>query len=207
MKRIPLLYWSMLGGAGLLWLARPARRLAPDTLTAEGDGLGPVTERWYWLDVEGARLTPEQLVQRVLDDFPRIMPPVISSTRKVRGQSGQGKVGDRYFLMLLMRRAWVETESLAPDTFRNRTLRHHPDAGWVTFHVEAQGDGGQRISVHSRVRSSTRLDRLTYLLGMHAVQRLTWETVLRRALAISGGRQIRRGHHTTEFPYVPPTAS
>lgn len=197
----------MLGGAGLIWLARPARRLAPDTLTTEADGLGPVTERRYWLDVEDALLTPEQLVQRVLNDFPRIMPPVISWMHKVRGQAGRGKVGDRYFLMLLMRLAWVETESLAPDTFRNRTLRHHPDAGWIIFHVEAQGDRVQRILVHSRVRSSTRLDRLTYLLGMRAVQRLTWETVLRRALAISGGRQIGRGHHTTEFPYVLPVRS
>ncbi|WP_425145086.1 hypothetical protein [Deinococcus sp.] len=207
MKRTFLLYGLMIGGAGLLWLARPARRLPPDTLTTETDGLGPVTERKYWLDVEDAVLTPEQIVQRVINTFPGIMPPVVSWTCKVRGQAGQGSVGDRYFLVLLMRRAWVETESLAPDMFRNRTLRHHPDAGWVAFHVEPQGHRIQRILVHTRVRSSTRLDRLAYLLGMHAVQRFTWETVLRRALVISGGRQVSHGHHTTEFPYVPLTAS
>ncbi|ULH15766.1 hypothetical protein MF271_03770 [Deinococcus sp. KNUC1210] len=198
---------AVLPMTGLLWLARPARRLPPDTLTSEADGLGPVTERWYWLDVRAADRSPEDLVKAVLDDFPRIMPPVISWTRKVQGTPGLGSVGDRYFFLLIARRAWVQTDLRTPRLFRNRTLRHHPESGWVAFSAEPQESGVLRLMVHSRVRASTRLDRLTYLLGMREVQRLTWEIVLRRALALSGGQQVDHGHHTVEYAYAPDEVS
>ena len=191
---------------GTLWLARPARRLPGDALTSEADGLGPITERWYWLNVQDASLPAEALVGAVLDDFPRIMPPPLVWTRKVRGVFGAGRPGDQYFLLLLLRRAWVQTEACMPTSFRNRTLRHHPEAGWVQFSAENIGGppGSYRLTVHSRVRASTRLDRLSYLLGMREVQRLMWETVLRRALALSGGRQVGWGHRTVEYPAAPP---
>ena len=198
----PLLAALLVPLSGLLWLARPARRLPPDTLTSEADGLGPVTERWYWLDVKDMALTPEQLVKAVLDAFPRVMPPVIAWTRKGKGTPGLGSVGDRYFFLLIVRRAWVQTDLLSPTSFRNRTLRHHPDSGWVEFSAVEQSGGVVRLLVHSRVRASTRLDRLTYLLGMREVQRLTWEIVLRRALALSGGRQVGHGHRTIEYAYA-----
>ena len=193
---------ALLPLTGLLWLARPARRLPPDTLTSESDGLGPVTERWYWLDVQQMMASPAQLVQTALNRFPALMPPVLAWTRKVRGEPGVGRATDRFFLLLLLRRAWVQTESLTPTSFRNRTLRHHPDSGWVEFSVQAQAAGVYRLTVHSRVRASTRLDRLTYLCGMREVQRLTWEIFLRRVLALSGGQKIGHGHRTVEYPYV-----
>ncbi|WP_407539227.1 DUF1990 family protein [Deinococcus radiomollis] len=187
-------------GVGLLVLARPARRLPAAQPTTEDDGLGPVTERVYWQDVSGLAQSPSALVSEVLGHFPALMPRPLAFTRKVSGQPGMGRPGDRFFLLLFgMRRAWVEVESVSAGAFRNRTLRHNPDAGWVSFSAEERDDGVVRLKVHSRVRSSTWLDRLTYLAGVRYLQRLTWETLLRRAARLGGGHALAWGHQTAEY--------
>ncbi len=185
---------------GLLALARPARRLPGEAPTTEADGLGPVTERIYWQNVSGLSQSPSALVTEVLGHFPALMPRPLAFTRKVRGQAGIGRTGDRFFFLLFgLRRAWVEVESVSPGSFRNRTLRHHPDAGWVTFNAEELEGGVVRLKVHSRVRSSTWLDRLSYLAGVRYLQRLTWQGLLRRAARLGGGHCLDWGHQTAEY--------
>ena len=179
---------------------RPARWLPTKEPTTEADGLGPVTERVYWQDVSGLSKSPSALTTGVLGHFPSLMPRPLAFTRKVRGTAGTGRPGDRFFFLLFgMRRAWVEVESVSPNAFRNRTLRHHPDAGWLTFSAEELEGGVVRLKVHSRVRSSTRLDRFAYLAGVRYLQRLTWQGLLRRAARFGGGHCLGWGHQTAEY--------
>ena len=199
-------YLALLPAAALsLWLMRPGRRKHALAPTTERDGLGPVTLRPYWVDVEGAKRPPEAVVKDVLDHFPDIMPWPFAMTFKVRGTPEVGRKGDRYFILMTVRRGFVETELVEPLRFRNRTLRLHPESGWVEFKaVPLNGSEGRyRLQVQSSVRTSTLADRLAYLMGMSGVQAHTWETVLQKALALSGGTEGGKGRDTEEFEHVP----
>ncbi|WP_291425437.1 hypothetical protein [Deinococcus sp.] len=198
-KRYLLLPATALG----LWLLRPGKdkpELAP---TTEKDGVGPVTIRRYWVDVQHARKSPEDVVAGVLNHFPEVMPKLLATTTKVKGEPGVGHKGDRYFILMLLRRGYVETELVEPLRFRNRTLRMHPESGWVEFKAIPTGPGAYRLQVQSCVRASTRADRLAYLAGMSLAQRANWQTVLERALLLSGGTEVNRGTDTGEFETVP----
>lgn len=203
--------WLMLGGVatalGLgLWLLHPGRTKPALAPTTERDGVGPVTLRRYWLDVQEASQPPEMVVKAVLDHFPEHMPKPLAMTFKIRGKRGVGRVGDRYFILMLVRRGFIETEVVEPLRFRNRTLRLHPESGWVELKaIPSEADRGYsyRLQVQSSVRTSTRADRLAYLLGMSGLQARTWESVLEHALALSGGNERQRGRDTGEFDHVP----
>lgn len=202
-RKVPLKFMALLPLAALvLWLIRPARDKPAMTPTTERDGLGPVTIRRYWLDVQEAKEPPEAVVKQVLDHFAQIMPWPLAMTFKVRGQPNVGRKDDRYFILMLVRRGFVETEIVEPLRFRNRTLRLHPEAGWVEFKAMPTA-GGYRLQVQSSVRTSTWADRLAYLLGMSGLQAHTWETVLQRALALSGGQAAGKGRDTEEFEEAP----
>lgn len=198
-------YLLALASASVLgwWLLRPGNRKPTLAPTTERDGVGPATLRRYWVDVTDARLSPEEVVRHVLDHFAEIMPKPLAMTFKIKGEEGKGRVGDRYFILMLVRRGFVEVEVIEPLRFRNRTLRMHPESGWVEFKAIPTGEGSYRLQVQSSVRTSTLADRLAYKLGMARAQSFTWETVLQQALAISGGTEAGKGRDTGEFEYVP----
>lgn len=187
----------------LWWLLRPARSKPEVAATTERDGLGPATLRRYWADIEHARKTPEEVVQAVLNDFASIMPRPLAMTWKVRGQENQGQKGDRYFILMLVRPGFVETEVVEPLRFRNRTLRLHSESGWVEFQAIPDSSSRYRLQVQSSVRTTTLLDRLAYKLGMANAQSYVWHTVLDRAAKLSGGTVVNTGRATGEFDTVP----
>lgn len=199
------LWLALLPAAALgLYLLRPGKPKPTLAPTTERDGVGPVTLRRYWVDVQDAQQTPEEVVQHVLDHFQDIMPRPLAMTFKVKGEAHRGRKGDRFFILMLVRLGFVEVELVEPLRFRNRTLRLHPESGWVEFQAIPTDEAGRyRLQVKSSVRTSTRADRLGYLLGMSNAQSHTWETVLQKALKISGGTEANRGRDTGEFEHVP----
>lgn len=186
-----------------LWLMRPGQSKPELAPTTERDGVGPATLRRYWIDIEDARKPPEEVLKAVLGNFAPLMPRPLASTLKVRGRPGVGRKGDRYFILMLVRPGFVETEVVEPLRFRNRTLRLHPESGWVEFRAIPRGKNAYRLQVQSSVRTSTLADRLAYKLGMSVAQARTWETMLQKALALSGGRATDKGRDTGEFETVP----
>lgn len=196
-------YWLLPAAALGAYLLRPGKakpQLAP---TTERDGVGPATLRRYWVDVQNARKTPEEVVQTICDNFADIMPRPLAMTWKVKGQAQHGQKGDRYFILMLVRPGFVETEIVEPLRFRNRTLRLHSESGWVEFQAIPTSPASYRLQVQSSVRTSTPLDRLAYKLGMSNAQSNVWHTVLERAVTISGGQETNRGRDTGEFENVP----
>lgn len=189
--------------AAAAWLLRPGRRLPALRRTTERDGVGPVTVRRYWVEVRGAEQPPEAVVRQVLDRFPELMPRPLAITRKVRGTPGKGQKGDRFFILMLIRRGFVETELVEPLRFRERTLRLHPESGYMEFSAHPKGAGHYRLQVETRARTSTWADRLAYLLGMVALQEANWQIVLGRAAELSGGEIVDRGSETVEFGSTP----
>lgn len=180
--------------------------------TGLADGAGPVIRRRFWAEVAGATCSPEDITAEVLQHLPEFAPRLAAWFRgldaPLPAQGGPPIVpGTRLrILMGLIRRARVVVEAVTPRAFRIRTLRLHADAGTVRFGVTEPGSGVLRLEIEVFIRAASWPDRLSYLLAAHALQRLNWETVLSRAVAVSGGRLRARGHETQEAAYVPPPA-
>lgn len=185
--------------------------LAGWSLTGEAQGVGPVTRRVYWIDIASPRRPETEVVTHLLQHLPEMIPPVLAAFRRVRRGGGPTGVGDRFtVLMLGVRRGRVQVVEVGPTHFRLQTLRQHSESGWIEFRSEpltrepqagaALTGDSYRLTVVSQVRASSWYDRATYLLGVGILQRMTWESGLRRALKVSGGRMAGHGTTTVEWP-------
>lgn len=169
--------------------------------TREADGVGPVTRRTYWVDLERPGRGMPELMDDTLQRLPGTLPRVLARFRRVRSSPGRTGPGDRFaILMLGVRRARVEVTDVRPDGFRLGTLRQHSESGWIDFQYRQLGEGRYRLQVTSQVRASSWVDRVAYLCGVGILQRLTWEAGLRRVLRRSGGRKVGHGTTTVEWP-------
>ncbi|MGI8747899.1 MAG: DUF1990 family protein [Deinococcus sp.] len=201
----PRLGWLVLPAPLLALLWRfPRHSWRPSGLA---DGVGPVTQRRYWLDLSGTTRSARETGELLLQTLPGLAPPALAHFRRLRPGQGDTEVGDLFsILMIGLRRGRVRVAQRWENGFRLQTLRQHPESGWTEFRVlplpTSQGEDGQRLEIRSLMRARSRLDRLAYLLGVSTLQRLTWESTLRRAQQVSGGRKTGQGQRTQEWPYA-----
>ncbi|WP_407542857.1 hypothetical protein Q0M94_22360 (plasmid) [Deinococcus radiomollis] len=190
--------------AMMAYLTRTLRLpLSGWTPTGTEDGVGPLTVRQYWVDVEQTRQPGPALVGDVFQRLPTVFSSVLAVFHPARRTETPTGPGDIFtILMFGLRRGRIRVAEVAPDHFLLQTLRQHPESGTTEFRLDPLPDrvSGFRISIVSRMRSSSWIDRAGYLTGVGILQRLTWETVLRRALRLSGGRKVSHGASTHEWP-------
>jgi hypothetical protein len=177
----------------------PPQPLRPST---PADGVGPLTRRIYWAEVEGATCTPQDIAADWRTRLPQHAPKALAWFRGLDHPVPPIAQGDRLWILLLgTRRARVVIEHVDSLGFRARTLRLHPDAGTSEFRVlPGQRAGHLVLQVESVMRTHSRFDRMAYVLGVHAAQRITWERVLDSVAGFSGGRIVNRGHESVELP-------
>ncbi|UQN10039.1 DUF1990 family protein [Deinococcus sp. QL22] len=173
--------------------------------TTSADGVGPLTRRRYWAEVEGATRTPQDIATDWRNRLPQHSPKAMAWFRGLDHPVPPIAQGDRLWILLLgTRRARVVIEHVDDMGFRARTLRLHPDAGTSEFRVLPGHRAGHLVlQVESVMRTNSRFDRIAYILGVHAAQRMTWERVLDSVAAYSGGQIMNRGHETVELPMLP----
>ncbi|SMB95582.1 DUF1990 family protein [Deinococcus hopiensis] len=197
----------------LRWLALPAAALAAyvlkgpaDPLQPSGpeDGVGPITRRRYWVEVEGAAHTPEDVAEHWRNHLPDHAPKWLAWFRGLDHPVPPVNRGDRLrILMLGVRRGRVVVEHADPLGFRVRTLRLHPDAGTSDFRVYPGEEAGRMVlQIESLLRTNSQFDRLAYIFGVHAAQRRNWELTLTSVAAYAGGRIVNRGHESLEMPQL-----
>lgn len=189
-----------------LALAAYAIKGPPDPLRPSGpeDGVGPLTRRRYWVEVEGATRTPEEVADHWRNHLPEHAPKWLAWFRGLDHPVPPVERGDRLAIrMLLIRRGYVVVEHIDPLGFRVRTLRLHPDAGTSDFRVYPQEEPGRLVlQIESLLRTNSQFDRLAYIFGVHAAQRRNWELTLTSVAGYSGGRIVSRGHESLEMPQV-----
>lgn len=197
----------------LRWLALPAVALVAyllrgpsDPLRPSGpeDGVGPMTRRRYWVEVEAAHRTPEEVATHWRDHLPDHAPKWLAWFRGLDHPVPPVRLGDRLQIqMLLIRRGRVVVEHVDPLGFRVRTLRLHPDAGTSDFRVYPNDQaGGMVLQIESLLRTNSHFDRLAYIFGVHAAQRRNWELTLTSVARYAGGRLVNRGHESLEMPQL-----
>lgn len=169
------------------------------------NGVGPVVRRKVWAQVRGAQHSAQDVTQDLMQHFPEYMPSALSWVLRRRPRSAPVREGEKFDIQLfLLRRAKVKVDDITPLSFTIRTLRQHPDAGFVK--IAARPIGGPNshdfeLDIESIVRSSNVFDRAVYVSGIKWLQHFNWEIVLGRALEYAGGQIINRDALIEEYPY------
>ncbi|MFC4454775.1 DUF1990 family protein [Deinococcus sonorensis] len=179
----------------------PADPLRPST---PEDGVGPLTRRRYWVDIEGATRAPEDVATEWRDHLADHAPKWLAWFRGLDHPVPPVRQGDRLWIQMVgVRRGRVVIEHVDALGFRARTLRLHPDAGTSDFRVyPGEQPGRMVLQVESLMRTNSAFDRLAYILGVHAAQRRCWELTLTSVARFAGGRIESRGHESLEMPHM-----
>jgi hypothetical protein len=154
------------------------------------DGAGPLLHRVYRARIVDARLSPQQLMQRISADPNHVTPRQIARFRKTSGARAEMRVGDEF--LVHMPGPWngpVRAVEVREDGFRFATLAGHLEAGQIEwrarredgvlcFEVESWARGGDRLSafLHDRLRMAKE------------VQLYMWTSLLERVARAAGGR-------------------
>jgi hypothetical protein len=120
------------------------------------DGVGPLFRRRYSVRIEGASMTPEQLIAVIAENPNRAAPVEVAVFRKTRGDDGPLQVGDEY--LVRMPGPWdgpIRAVERTPTSFRLATLRGHLEAGQIEFRACAE-DGAIPLPAEPSTSCTTR---------------------------------------------------
>jgi hypothetical protein len=164
-----------------------------EELQPASEGAGPLFHRRYGVRIQGAELTPEDLIDRLREDPNRASPSEFAHFQKVRGGEGPFEVGDEF--VVRMPGPWdgpVRVIEVSPTSFRLATLQTHLEAGQIEFRASANGE--LEFWIESWARSGDRLSNLLYARARMAkeVQLHMWTSFLEHVVKLSGGSRSGR---------------
>lgn len=185
--------------AAFILLKQPCHPLEPST---PQDGVGPLTRRRYWAELEGTARSGESIAEHWRNHLPQHAPKLLTWFRGLDHPVPPIERGDRLWIrMFLIRRGRLVVEHIDPLGFRVRTLRLHPESGTTDFRVYPATTSGRMIlQIESLLRSSSHFDRLAYILGIHAAQSWNWHLMLASVARYAGGRIVDHGTESLETP-------
>jgi hypothetical protein len=154
------------------------------------DGTGPLFHRRFGVRIEGASMTPEQLIATLAEDLNRAAPVEVAVFQKTSGGKGPLQVGDEYTVR--MPGPWdgpVRVVDRSLTSFRLATLRGHLEAGQIEFRARRE-DLALRFEIESWARSGDRLSELLYdrIRLAKEMQLHMWTHFCERISRLAGGR-------------------
>jgi hypothetical protein len=154
------------------------------------DGVGPLFHRLYRARIRNARLSPDELIDRLSMDPNLATPTELARFLRVGGAEGQLTVGDE--LVVRMPGPWdgpVRVTTKTPTSFGFATLSGHLEAGQIEFRA-TRDNGLLRFEIESWARSGDRLSNLLYnhLRMAKEVQLHMWTSFLEQVAKLSEGR-------------------
>ena len=159
-------------------------RVSADELQRPTDGAGPLFHRRYRALVREPKLSPEEVIARMGEDFNAVAPTEFAVFQKVHGNDGPLRVGDEY--VVRMPGPWdgpVRVVAADARSFRLATLDGHLEAGQIEFRA-ADAPEGLRFEIESWARSGDRLVHLLYdhLRMAKEIQLHMWTSVIERVV-------------------------
>ncbi|MDQ6746772.1 MAG: DUF1990 domain-containing protein, partial [Candidatus Dormibacteraeota bacterium] len=152
-------------------------------------GYGPLFHRRYRTQIREAKLSPDQLFERLTADLNRAAPTKFARFQRLLGDPGRLAAGDEY--VVRMPGPWdgpVRVIDVRERSFRLATLATHLEAGQIEFSVSA--DELMTFEIESWARSSGRLSNLLYhhVRMAKEIQLHMWISFLEGVVSLSGGR-------------------
>jgi hypothetical protein len=159
-------------------------------------GVGPTFERRYRARIRDAATTPEELMERIVEDFNRSANDPITEFVDQRVTEPRGDVGSEYRIQ--MPGPWdgpVRVVDRTPTSIRLATLGGHMEAGQIEMRVDEvsfAARGGRHdlvFEIHSIARSGDSAFHVLYEgLGIaREMQLYVWVDLCRNVCALSGG--------------------
>ncbi len=160
-------------------------------------GVGAFRRKRYWIDIDGSQLTAEELFARFRMRFAELVP----FTMDVRAEPDTPTVLEKsstITMKLPVRgNVQVRVEEVTSREAVLVTLAGHPLAGAVRFLSEQVGDM-LRFQVQLYDRPANLADWLLMRSVGESVQSSSWETMLQKLLAESGGSAASPVQHEEE---------
>lgn len=200
MWRITPLHRRELPGS---WADDAPPPLPPDTSLEDSQlseaGVGPLYHRRYEARIAEAKLSAEQLMERIVADPNKLAPVEFARFTKVHGEKGRMEPGDEY--VVRMPGPWdgpVRVVEVTPTSFRFLTLDRHLEAGQIEFRVRAEGDE-LVFTIESWARSGDRLYDFIYdrVPLAREMQLHMWVHVCEQVAVMAGGRPHGKVQVTT----------
>lgn len=156
--------------------------MAADILPATR-GTGPLLQRDYWAVLDSCPLKPSELMARVKADFCRLPPASL-----VQFTAPDGVISGSLIDILIKpgQRCWVSVIHEDAQSITFATLEGHPEAGRITFGAYRNAEQSVIFHIRSRARSTTRLQRLGFLLIGDAMQTTTWTDFINNVAVLAG---------------------
>ena len=178
---------------GTVFAVRPTpldeglRKLAdalPEQLPEQG--VGNMTRKRFWADIESSRLGPEALLERFRSTFSESTPDTVDVDAEPDTPS-EPRLGETLTIALPMRgNVQVRVEELAARRMTFVTLEGHPIAGAVRFMSEQRGDQVRfEVQVYEKAANVADWVAMTSVGGR--LQDATWRDTVKRATKLSGG--------------------
>ena len=168
-------------------------------------GVGPTFHRRYRIVVRGGALGAAEAMAAIHAD-PNVLADLdLAPFTKVRGESGEMRVGDRYVIEVAG--PWkgaVEVVDVSPCSFRLATLEGHMESGVIEMRTSAEVSDAQQphvaLTIESWARSHDRfLDAMYDKLGIaKALQGEMWSIACDRFAQLVNGEPIDPLHVITE---------
>lgn len=163
------------------------RRLA-DELPPQlpGDGVGEMLRKRFWVDIRGAKSSPERLLAHFRKRFADITPSHVEVGSEPDTPE-EIRWGTTLTLTLPLRgHVQVRVIEVRPNAVTMVTLVGHPLAGCVRFLSEARGEV-VRFEVQTYDRAANAFDWLALHPVGNRLQDFTWKRTLRQVVEDSGG--------------------
>lgn len=157
------------------------------TLVA-ADGTGPLLQRDYWAVIEHSSCAPEQVMSKLLAQFPEFAPSELANFACAGPLEQPLRVGDAMQINIKMSGlCQVRIAQVDERSFTMRTLEGHPEAGRITFGAYYDERGQLTFRIRSRARASTSLKAIGYNLFGKMMQTRVWVVFIERLAAACGG--------------------
>ncbi len=167
-------------------------------------GVGPRFHRSYRTVVRHGSLDLDEAMAAIQADPNVLSDQALAPFTKVRGQSGQMRVGDRYVIGITG--PWkgaVEVVDVSAHSFRLATLEGHMESGVIEMRIRADPSDARchtEFTIESWARSHDHfLDVMYDKVGIaKALQSEMWAIACDRFVQLTRGEQVGRLHVVTE---------
>lgn len=164
----------------------------PATVQRVGDGVGPVYNRRYWIDVTDTDYGPEQLIDAVCRQLDTVVPGELARFEADGDDPGDVRLEVGNELVVRLPGPWdgpVRVIERTPTSFRLATLEGHVEAGEIEFRACRTERGFVRFEIESWARSGNPVVHLLYdRFGLaREMQTQMWAQLCNRVARLSGG--------------------
>lgn len=164
----------------------------PGTLQRVGDGVGPIYNRRYWIDVTDTDYGPEELITAVCRQLDTLAPGELARFEGQGDEPDDVRLDVGNELVVRLPGPWdgpVRVIERTPTSFRLATMEGHVEAGEIEFRACRTDRGFIRFEIESWARSGNPVVHLLYdRFGLaREMQTQMWAQLCNRVARLSGG--------------------